>query len=238
MLSFREYVGAVGDSLKTITARQFKKSFPELLNEHMLLKLDKSGKYVRNAYHSPRINTILEGVEESSSVPPLNPNSWKGNRPAIKTNLPSGDIPVRFGVGIPFHYNKEKWIVSDVFLLGDGLLGLHDAVNKAYIVPAKKMLVEARQELDDARSLIVPDDEDTLKYGQHFKFLEFDYMYYFYEDPNTYERVHYTGKDLTIQRKKRNKSINDLNSACNNVEKDIKHLQNFMKYIIKKEIPK
>ena len=41
MLSFREYVGAVGDSLKTITARQFKKSFPELLNEHMLLKLDK-----------------------------------------------------------------------------------------------------------------------------------------------------------------------------------------------------
>jgi hypothetical protein len=236
MLSFREYVGAVGSSLKTVARRNFKKSFPDLLNEHMLLKLDKSGKYVLNAFHSPRINTIIEGVEEFSSVPPLNSNSWKGNRPAIKTNLPSGDIPVRFGVGIPFHYNKEKWVVSDVFLLGDGLLGLHDAVNKAYIVPAKKMIVEARQEIDDAKHLIVPTDEDTLKYGQHFNFLEFDYMYYFYEDPNTYERVHYTGKDLTIQKKKRKKSINDLTSACNNVEKDIKQLQLFLKYIIKKEI--
>ena len=46
MLSFREYVGAVGSSLKTVAGRNFKKSFPDLLNEHMLLKLDKSGKYV------------------------------------------------------------------------------------------------------------------------------------------------------------------------------------------------
>ena len=56
-------------------------------------------------------------------------------------------------------------------------------------------------------------------------------MYNFYEDPLTYERINYTGKDLSIVKSKRKKSLSDLKSAISNVERDISDLDKLLKFI-------
>jgi len=238
MLSFREYVAAVGSSVRTVASRKFKETYDQVLAESKIVMLDKTGKYVLNRWHAPRINIITEGDVQGewiSDQPPLDSTTWIGFRPAIKENVPNGEIAVRFGTGIPLDYNKNKYIISDEYRLTHAK-ELRSHLVEGVILPAKKMLQEAGQELSDARSLIVPDDENTLKYGQHFKFLHFEFMYNFYEEEGTYERIPYTGKDLTIVKKKRKKSFSDLKSSILNVRRDMKELQQLLTHIEKKEV--
>jgi len=238
MLSFREYVSAVGSSIRTVASRKFKETYDHVLSDSKIVMLDKSGKYVLNRWHSPRLNIMTEGNVQGewvSDTPPLDSTAWIGFRPAIKENVPNGEIAVRFGVGIPLTYNRNKYIIADEYRLTH-IKELRSHMVNSVILPARKMLKEAEQELSDAKTLIIPDDENTLKYGQHFKFLHFEFMYNFYENKDTYERIPYTGKDLTIIKKKRKKSFSDLSSAINNIKRDIKELEHLLSYIEKKKV--
>ena len=238
MLSFREYVSAVGSSIRTVASRKFRETYEQVLAESKIVMLDKTGKYVLNRWHSPRLNIITEGDVQGEWIddqPPLDSTAWIGFRPSIKENVPNGEIAVRFGTGIPLNYNKNKYIIADEYRITH-VKELRSDLVSGIILPAKKMLEEAEQELSYSKNLIIPDDENTLNFCHHFKFLHFEFMYNFYEDKGTYERVPYTGKDLTIVKKKRKKSFSDLSSSINNVKRDIKELEQLLTHIEKKKV--
>ena len=118
MLSFREYVSAVGSSIRTVASRKFRETYEQVLAESKIVMLDKTGKYVLNRWHSPRLNIITEGDVQGEWIddqPPLDSTAWIGFRPSIKENVPNGEIAVRFGTGIPLNYNKNKYIIADEY---------------------------------------------------------------------------------------------------------------------------